>query len=54
MTWRQAKEAALLTTLLAVALILYMHVDPYIRHQAGGGERASVGIVPAVGAEDGP
>ena len=35
MTWRHAKEAALLTTLLAVALILYMHIDHYLRHQAG-------------------
>lgn len=32
MTWRQAKEAALLATLLAVLLMLYAHVAHYLRH----------------------
>lgn len=35
MTWHQAKEVALSATLLAVLLILYMHVDHYVRHGAG-------------------
>ena len=35
MTWHQAKEVALGATLLAVLLILYMHVDHYVRHSAG-------------------
>lgn len=32
---RQAEKAALAASLLAVLLILFMHVDHYIRHQAG-------------------
>lgn len=34
MTWRQAKEAALIASLLAVVLLLYMHIDHYFRHQS--------------------
>ena len=29
---RQAQKAALIASLIAVLLILYMHVDHYIRH----------------------
>jgi hypothetical protein len=32
MTWRQAKEAALLATLLAVLVMLFAHVQYYLRH----------------------
>jgi hypothetical protein len=32
MTWKQAKEAALVSTLLAVLLMLYAHIDYYLRH----------------------
>ena len=32
MTWKQAKEAALISSLLAVLLMLYAHVDYYLRH----------------------
>ena len=30
---RQAEKVALAATLLAILLILFMHVDHYIRHQ---------------------
>jgi hypothetical protein len=32
MTWKQAKEAALVSSLLAVLLMLYAHVHYYLRH----------------------
>ena len=32
MTWKQAREAALISSLLAVLLMLYAHVDYYLRH----------------------
>jgi hypothetical protein len=32
MTWKQAKEAALVSSLLAVLLMLYAHIDYYLRH----------------------
>jgi hypothetical protein len=32
MTWKQAKEAALVSALLAVLLMLYAHIDHYLRH----------------------
>jgi hypothetical protein len=32
MTWKQAKETALTSTLLAVLLMLYAHIAYYIRH----------------------
>ena len=32
MTWRQAKETALAATLLAVLLLLFAHVNDYLRH----------------------
>jgi hypothetical protein len=32
MTWKQAKEAALVWLLLAVLLMLYAHVERYLRH----------------------
>lgn len=35
MITQQAERAALVATLLAVLLIIYMHVDHYIRHNAG-------------------
>jgi hypothetical protein len=35
MTWRQAKEVALSSALLAVLLMLFEHVEYYIRHAAG-------------------
>ncbi len=35
MTWRQAKEAALSASLLAVLLLLYEHVAYYLRHSGG-------------------
>ena len=35
MTWRQAKETALWAALLAVLLLLYAHVEYYIRHSGG-------------------
>jgi hypothetical protein len=35
MTWRQAKETALIATLLAVLLLLHMHVSYYFRHMGG-------------------
>jgi len=35
LTWRQSKEVALAAALLAVLLLLYMHIQHYIRHSAG-------------------
>ena len=35
MTWKQAREAALIAMLLAVLLLLYSHVDHYLRHSQG-------------------
>ena len=35
MTWRQSTELALGATLIAVLLLLYMHVDYYLRHPTG-------------------
>jgi hypothetical protein len=35
MTWRQAKEVALGSALLAVLLMLFEHVEYYIRHTGG-------------------
>jgi hypothetical protein len=32
MTWKQAKESALIASLLAVLLLLFAHVDYYLRH----------------------
>jgi hypothetical protein len=32
---REAEKVALFATLLALLLILYMHVDHYLRHGAG-------------------
>lgn len=32
---RQAETAALVASLLGVLLILFMHLDHYIRHQGG-------------------
>jgi hypothetical protein len=32
MTWKQAKETALVASLLAVLLLLFAHVDYYLRH----------------------
>ena len=32
MTWRDAKETALIASLLAVLLMLYAHVAYYLRH----------------------
>jgi hypothetical protein len=32
MTWKQAKETALVSTLLAVLLLLYAHIEYYLRH----------------------
>lgn len=32
MTWKHAKEAALMSTLLAVLLMLYAQIDYYLRH----------------------
>jgi len=32
MTRKHAKETALLATLLAVLLLLYLHIDYYLRH----------------------
>lgn len=36
MTWRQAKEVALTAALLAVLLLLFAHIDYYIRHHHWG------------------
>ena len=35
MTWKQAKETALWAALLAVLLMLYAHIDYYLRHPPG-------------------
>jgi hypothetical protein len=35
MTWRQAKEVALTSALLATLLLLFEHVEYYIRHSTG-------------------
>jgi hypothetical protein len=35
MTWRQAKEVALTSALLAVLMLLFAQVHYYIRHTAG-------------------
>jgi hypothetical protein len=35
MTWKQAREAALIASLLAVLLLLYAHVDYYLRQPPG-------------------
>jgi hypothetical protein len=35
MTWRQAKETALVATLLAVLILLYAQIDYFIRHSGG-------------------
>lgn len=35
MTWRQAREVALASALLAALLLLFEHVSYYIRHSAG-------------------
>jgi hypothetical protein len=35
MTWKQAKEAALVSTLLAVLLLLYAHIEYYLRQPPG-------------------
>ena len=35
MTWREAKETALIASLLAVLLMLYAHLAYYFRHAAG-------------------
>jgi len=32
MTWKQTKEAALISMLLAVLLMLYAQIDYYLRH----------------------
>ena len=32
MTWRDAKETALIASLLAVLLMLYAHIAYYLRH----------------------
>ncbi len=32
---REAEKVALIATLLALLLILYMHIDHYLRHGAG-------------------
>ena len=32
MTRKQASEAALVAALLAVVLLLYLHIDHYVRH----------------------
>jgi len=32
MTWKQAKEAALVSMLLAVLLMLYAQIEHYLRH----------------------
>ena len=35
MTWKQAREAALVAMLLAVLLMLYAHIAYYLRHSPG-------------------
>ena len=35
MTWKQAREAALISTFLAVLLMLYAHIAYYLRHSPG-------------------
>ncbi len=32
---REAEKVALIATLLALLLIIYMHIDHYLRHGAG-------------------
>jgi hypothetical protein len=35
MTWRRTREVALSAALLAVLLMLFEHVDYYLRHSGG-------------------
>jgi len=35
MTWKQAREAALVAMLFAVLLTLYAHIAYYVRHPPG-------------------
>jgi hypothetical protein len=35
MTWKHAKEAALTATLFAVLLLLYAHIEYYLRQPPG-------------------
>ena len=35
MTWRQAQEVALGSAFLAVLLLLFEHINYYIRHSVG-------------------
>jgi len=35
MTWRQAQEAALTSALLAILLLLFEHIEYYLRHSGG-------------------
>jgi hypothetical protein len=35
LTWRESKEVALAAALLAVLLLLYAHIDHYVRHHGG-------------------
>jgi hypothetical protein len=35
MTWKHAREAALIASLLAVLLLLYAHIDYYLRQPPG-------------------
>ena len=35
MTWKHAKETALIASLLAVLLLLFAHIQYYLTHHAG-------------------